>query len=168
MKKDIKTIANLISIASRNSTGDFGKSFTEVTILDEAEKDMLVEEMFQMSDSRDEEIFVSKGEEIDKSDAVILLGAKEHPGYGIDCKACGFDDCESFEEAEKVEDILEGPNCTYRMIELGIAIGAALKTAGMNSVDAEIMVHAGLAAKHLGLSTSKVCIALSIFIEKSI
>ncbi|KYK38388.1 MAG: hypothetical protein AYK18_17455 [Theionarchaea archaeon DG-70] len=44
-----------------------------------------------------------------------------------------------------------GPNCVFKLIDLGIALGSAVKTAGFLNVDNRIFYTAGTAAKQLGL-----------------
>ncbi|MFW6304197.1 MAG: DUF2148 domain-containing protein [Candidatus Saliniplasma sp.] len=162
MKEETDMIAKLMAVAARNSPKAIDESFLEISVLDEAEKEMLVEEMYQLADERGDEIFTERGEEVENSDRIILIGLNEHPGIGIDCKACGYESCEEMENSEQKKDIFEGPNCLYRVIDIGTAIGYALQNASKNDVHSKIMIKGGLAAKHLGLSTSRICLAIAM------
>jgi len=162
MKEETDIITKLMAIAAKNSPKALDESFLDISVLDEAEKEMLVEEMYQLADERKDETFTEKGEEVEQSDGIILVGLDKHPGIGINCKACGYETCEDMEKADPRKDIFEGPNCIYRLIDVGNALGYALQNASKNDVDGKIIVKGGLAAKNLGLSTSKICLALSI------
>ena len=45
----------------------------------------------------------------------------------------------------------DGPQCAFRLMDMGIAIGSAVKTAGMMNVDNRIMYRAGVVARKMGL-----------------
>lgn len=162
MMEEADIIVRLIATAAKNSPKALDESFLEISVLDEAEKEMLVEEMYQLADGRGDEIYTAKGEDLENSDSVILIGLNEHPGIGIDCRACGYESCESMENSENEKDIFEGPNCIFRLIDIGISLGYALQNASKNDVDAKIMIKGGMAAKNLGLSTSKICLAVAM------
>jgi uncharacterized ferredoxin-like protein len=44
-----------------------------------------------------------------------------------------------------------GPNCIFKLLDLGIALGSAVKTASVLNVDNRIMYRIGVAAKRLNL-----------------
>jgi len=44
-----------------------------------------------------------------------------------------------------------GPNCVLKISDLGIAVGSAVKTAGIHNVDNRIMFSAGVVALQLGM-----------------
>ncbi|HDI12470.1 MAG TPA: hypothetical protein ENF63_02630, partial [Candidatus Bathyarchaeota archaeon] len=44
-----------------------------------------------------------------------------------------------------------GPNCIFKLLDLGIALGSAVKTASMLNIDNRIMYRVGVAAKRLGM-----------------
>ncbi len=164
MDNGVDLIAKLMTISATTAPKAEDLSFVEIQPLDEAEKEILVEELFQMAEEDEEYSHI--GEIISESDKVMLLGLEEHPPFGLDCKACGFKDCLEFSKV-KTEHIFQGPNCVYRILDLGIAIGSALKTADAHNVRADILIKAGLAAKHIGLSTSNIVMAVPIYIQGS-
>ncbi|MFW6040820.1 MAG: DUF2148 domain-containing protein [Thermoplasmatota archaeon] len=166
MSEGIDIVAELMAVSGKNAPTALDKSYLDISLLDEAEKEMLVEEMFQLADELDDESYAEKGDLIEKCQRVILVGLGDHPSLGIDCKACGYDDCKSFDSAKKKEDIFEGPNCVFRLIDLGLAIGYILRTCRQNNVFSEILIKGGLAAKSLGLSDCNICLAIPIY-EKS-
>jgi len=160
-------ISELMKISAGGSPRSFGDHL-EIVVLDEAEIEMLAEEMFQLSDELNEEIYSEEGEDIESSNHVILIGLKDHTPLGMDCRACGFDSCDDLAKAEENEDIFQGPNCIFRLLDLGTALGNALNTAEMFKLDHDISIRGGLAAKHLGLIDTRVCLAVkaSVAAEK--
>jgi uncharacterized ferredoxin-like protein len=44
-----------------------------------------------------------------------------------------------------------GPNCMFKVTDLGIAVGSAVKTASMHNADNRVMYSAGVAAMKLGI-----------------
>ena len=68
----------------------------------------------------------------------------------IDCGACGIG-CDKLQpELRKGRDFT-GPNCMLRLLDLGIALGSAVKTASLHNIDNRIMYRAGAIALKLGL-----------------
>lgn len=159
MKKTHEIISHLIKISAEGSPKASG-DYLEIVVLDEAEKEMLVEEMFQLSDEKDEESYSEVGESIESSDEVLLIGLNDHPPLELDCRACGYEDCKDFSEADEESDIFSGPNCVFRIIDLGIALGNALNTIKSHGLEDSISIRGGLAAKHLGLIDSNICLAI--------
>ena len=45
----------------------------------------------------------------------------------------------------------KGPNCVFKVTDLGIAVGSAVKTASIHNVDNRVMYSAGVAAMKLGM-----------------
>ncbi len=164
MDDGMNLISNILAISAQTAPKAEGLSFLDIQTLDEAGKEILVEELFQMAEEDEEYSLI--GEVILDSDSVLLVGLNEHPPMGLDCKACGFQDCKELSK-EKTVDIFEGPNCIYRVLDLGIALGSALKTADNFNIRGDIMIRAGLAAKHVGLSTSRVVMAVPLYKEGS-
>ncbi len=166
MKREIEIISDLIAVSASIAPKSGGESFINIYLLDDAEREILAEEMFQLSDTLNEELYSKYGKIIEEeAQAVLLVGLKGHPPLGIDCQACGFKDCQEF-ESEGTEDIFEGPNCAYRLLDMGMALGSALKTAGAHGVKTSLMIKAGLAAKNIGLSTARLCMAVPIMLDE--
>lgn len=161
MEDSIEMISNLMSISAKTAPKSMGESFLEIISLDKAEKEILTEEMFQMSDELNDDSYGYEGEIIRDAAKVIIIGLKKHPTLDLDCRACGFKDCDDFAE-HRVEGIFEGPNCVFHLIDIGMAVGSAINTANRHDVRSKISLKGGLAAKNVGISSSNVCIALMI------
>ena len=165
MKENIRIVAKLMELSANASPKASGNDI-EVLLVDEAEREMIAEEMFQLSDKRDDESYGEEGEFIEKSDTLMFVGLNPHEALGIDCKACGFESCEEMENADKTVGIFEGPNCIFKVIDLGLSLGYALNTADIHNIDSRLMIRAGIAAKSLGLMTSKICLGIPINVNR--
>ena len=86
---------------------------------------------------------------VEKAQALLLVGVKGEP-VDLNCGGCGFETCRTFKTVEKKEGDYRGPNCVFKLIDLGIALGSAVKTAGLLNVDNRIFYTAGTAARNLG------------------
>jgi len=160
-KKITEIVIDLMNISAKTSPKSSG-NFLETMVLEEAEKEILAEELYQLSDQFQDETYSEEGDLINSSDELLVIGLEEHPPLGIDCKACGYDSCKDFSEADQKEQIFEGPNCVFRLLDLGMSIGHALNTAEIHNIDYKISIKGGLAAKNLGLMDSRICLVVSI------
>ncbi len=160
-KKITEIVSNFVKIAADRSPKFFGEKI-ETVLLDDAEREMLAEEMFQLSDEFEDEHYSLEGEYLESSNRILLIGLEEHPPFDIDCKACGYESCESFQEAEDKTDIFQGPNCIFAVLDLGMAIGHAWNTIESYKLRPDISIKGGLAAKHLGLIGSRIALAVMI------
>ncbi|MEF8834619.1 MAG: DUF2148 domain-containing protein [Candidatus Thermoplasmatota archaeon] len=162
-RKITETVIDLMDISAQTSLKSSG-NYLETMVLDDAEKEMLAEELYQLSEEFQDETYSEEGDLINSSDELLIIGLEDHPSLGIDCKACGYESCEDFSEADQTEQIFEGPNCVFRLLDLGISIGNALNTAETHNIDYQISIKGGLAAKNLGLMDSRVCLAVPIHV----
>lgn len=105
-----------------------------------------------------------------RSAAVVLTGIKstgpKKPEKPLDCGACGFASCAEFmkEESKKGEDF-SGPSCIWQTVDLGIALGSAVKTASMANVDNRLMYTIGAAARELGIIDGHVIIGIPLSVS---
>jgi uncharacterized ferredoxin-like protein len=98
-----------------------------------------------------------------KSEAVVLIGVRGRRSKGLNCGACGFENCQEFETVpKKVGKAYAGPNCIFFTIDLGIALGSAVKVASQMGIDNRIMFTVGTAAKRLGLLDADVILGIPL------
>jgi len=154
-------VAKLMEIAARTAPKAKGEDFIETVIIQGEEKDSIGREMIRIGEEEDSKGFVRDGKNVIDSDMLVIIGLLKHPGLGTDCAACGFDSCAEFASAES-KKVFEGPSCTHRVADLGIAVGSAVKTASIHNVDNRIMYRAGIAAKSLGMIESRVAYGIPL------
>jgi len=117
---------------------------------------------------RRERIWFRDAEVAEGIDAVLLIGLSAWYPPNYDCGACGYATCAEFLNATKdlragsVELEFEGPQCTLRDIDLGIAIGSAAKTAALLSVDCRCQTRIAIAARKLGIIKADIAVGLSL------
>lgn len=153
MNNGIETVANLMVLSAVTAPKTKGQDILEVKVLLGEEKDKIANEMQKIGENRSSSGFIRDGNNVKDSDALVLIGLKPHKSCGFNCKACGFEDCEEFDGIKK-EGEFKGPNCAYRLLDMGIALGSAVKTASLHNVDNRIMYRVGMAAMRLNIIES--------------
>jgi len=115
-------------------------------------KEKLATEMEKIADERKIPQFKRDAKNVRDSEVVMLIGVRGTGPLGLDCGGCGYSNCDEFENAKKKlgQDFV-GPNCIFKLLDLGIAIGSAVKTASMLNVDNRVMYRIGVVAKRLNL-----------------
>jgi uncharacterized ferredoxin-like protein len=106
--------------------------------------------------------FDRDGENVRASDAVLLLSLKEPLYLGLNCGACGFATCVELEKALKEGPEFSGPLCAWRLVDLGIALGSAVKTASLFNADNRIMYRIGVAALRAAMIEGEVAIGIPL------
>jgi len=99
-----------------------------------------------------------------RSKAVLLIGAISSRPRGLNCAACGFPSCSDFEKARDrpVKGFFTGPSCAMALLDLGIAVGSAVKVASELNVDNRVMFTVGVAALELGLLDADVALGIPL------
>ncbi|HHY71146.1 MAG TPA: hypothetical protein GX519_05765, partial [Thermoanaerobacterales bacterium] len=90
-----------------------------------------------------------------------VVAIKDAKIAGLNCGACGYDECAKL---PKPNDGFEfaGPFCAWRLVDLGIAIGSAAKTASMLNVDNRIMYRIGVVARKMGIIDGDVVLGIPL------
>ena len=110
--------------------------------------------------------FIRDASNIRKSGCVLLLGVTGKPKkieQPLDCGACGYETCKQLlSVGNRPGRDFYGPNCIIQALDLGIALGSAVKLASELNVDNRIMWTAGAAARKLGLLDTNIVIAIPL------
>ncbi|AKG92483.1 Uncharacterized protein containing a ferredoxin domain [Geoglobus ahangari] len=163
-KKVASLSAKLMALTAQTAPKSRGEDDVEIVLVEGEEKDRLAEKMVKMAEEPNRDAnFVRDGESVKKADAVLLVGVYGKNPIRVGCGACGFKNCKEFEKAErkKGKDFV-GPNCAFKLIDLGIAIGSAVKLGSVLGADSRVMYRIGAAAKELGLAKSDVVMGIPI------
>jgi uncharacterized ferredoxin-like protein len=163
-KQGLLRAAELMMVSSRTAPKSGGVDDVDTVLITGREKDKIAAEMDKMGDERKIDGFRRDADNVKRSEALLLVGVNGRKNFGLSCGACGHSTCEEFNRAAAVRGVdFEGPSCVVKALDLGIALGSAVKTAGILNVDNRIMYRAGTAAKRLGyLSTSNVVMGVPI------
>jgi uncharacterized ferredoxin-like protein len=155
--------ARLMLISARTAPKSGGVDDILASIVLGAEKDALADEMDKIAEERKISGFKRDAENLRNSEATILIGVFGDRSFKLNCGACGYETCGEFDEAEKKEGLdFLGPNCMFKLLDLGIAIGSAAKTASILNVDNRIMYRIGTAARRLNLMEASVVMGIPI------
>ncbi|MBX5327690.1 MAG: ferredoxin domain-containing protein [Candidatus Bathyarchaeia archaeon] len=145
--------AGLMLISVRTAPKSAGIDDVLAAVVYGKEKDAIVAEMEKIAEERKIWGFHRDSQNLRDSEAVLLVGVKGTKKFGLNCGACGYATCDEFERVVKTKVGLDfvGPNCVFKLLDLGIALGSAVKTASVLNVDNRIMYRIGTAAKRLNL-----------------
>ena len=151
-KEAILHAAKLMLVSARTAPKTGGVDDVLATIVYGEEKERLAAEMEKIAEERQISGFNRDAKNVHDSDVVVLIGVRGTKSFGLNCGGCGYKACKEFEEVAKKsgQDFL-GPNCIFKLLDLGIALGSAVKTASLLNVDNRIMYRIGVAAKRLGM-----------------
>jgi uncharacterized ferredoxin-like protein len=140
--------AELMELSARTAPKAAGKDFVVIEIIKDEDLKLLGEGMIEYGRQSGKRNFDRDGENVLQSETVVLIGLKNALAIGIDCGACGEDSCIV---PNTYEGEFKGPQCALRLLDMGIAIGSAVKTASLLNIDNRIMYRAGVVARKLGL-----------------
>lgn len=113
-------------------------------VLTGEEKAALSDRMRKIADTGNPAVqfFRRDADNVDRAQAVVLIGARPARAGLKVCGFCGFDSCESAQQ--------QGARCAFNMIDLGIALGSAAAVAADERVDSRVMYSVGKAAQLMG------------------
>jgi len=142
----------LMLVSARTAPKSGGVDDIVMAIVSGKEKDSLASEMEKIAQERNIGAFRRDANNVRNSEAVLLIGVRGTKKFGFNCGSCGYANCEEFEKAEKkLGQDFTGPTCIFKALDLGIALGSAVKTASILNVDNRIMYRAGAGARRLNL-----------------
>jgi uncharacterized ferredoxin-like protein len=153
-RQGVVDAAKMMLVAARTAPKTGGVDDIVTCLVDGDELESIAKAMDDLAEARGIDGFHRDAKNVRDSDAVVLIGVRGTKKYALDCGACGYSTCDEFERADKVEGIdFFGPTCLFKALDLGIALGSAVKTAGVLNVDNRIMYRIGAAAMKLRLLT---------------
>ncbi len=157
----IKFAAYQLLITARTAPKAKGEDSLEILLVDGSEKDRIAKMMVEMENRHKD--FVRDARGVESAEAVLLIGVFGDKTLGLNCGACGFKSCDEMKKAERISgEDFSGPNCAYKLIDLGIALGSVAKLAAIIGIDNRIMYRIGAAAKKLGYAKSDVVLGIPL------
>ena len=149
-KDGLLQVSKLMLLSARTAPKAGGVDDILTAIVYGSEKESLAKEMDKIAEERNISEFRRDADNVRNSENVVLIGVRGTKKFGLDCGSCGYANCEEFERAEKElgRDFI-GPNCIFKVLDLGIALGSTAKTASLHNVDNRIMYRIGAAAKRM-------------------
>jgi len=151
-KEAILEVAKLMLAAARTAPKTAGIDDILTLIVYGEEKDAIAEKMEEIAEQRGINGFKRDAKNVRDSEAIVLIGVRGNKSVRINCGACGYKNCSEFEEVQKrLGQDFTGPTCLFKALDLGIALGSAVKIASFLNIDNRIMYRIGTAALKLNL-----------------
>lgn len=147
----VDLVAKLMAIAATTAPKSKGENYVETRLLDGEHLGALADAMEAYGRRSGKKDFDRDADGVRRSQAVVLIGIKNATVVGLDCGACGFPDCRSLQKSERTAGEFLGPQCAFRLLDMGIALGSAVKTASQLNVDNRIMYRIGTVARQRGM-----------------
>ncbi len=144
-----QTVTELMAIAARTAPKGAGQDFVVVKVIEGEDLKRLGDEMCKYGQKTGKKNFDRDGRNVAASAAVVFIGLKDAKSLDLNCGACGVDFCNDRKPADHGEFV--GAQCAIRVLDMGIALGSAVKTASLLNVDNRIMYRAGVVARQMGL-----------------
>ncbi|KJS15502.1 MAG: hypothetical protein VR69_13105 [Peptococcaceae bacterium BRH_c4b] len=153
-------VAELMALSARTAPKSMGQDYVNIRVLSGDDIIALADEMVCFGQESKKINFDRDADNVRRSDAVLLLSLKENKPLGLNCGACGYSNCADLREKEGPE--FAGPLCAWRLFDVGIALGSAVKTASILNADNRIMYRVGIAARRLGMIEGPVAVGVPI------
>ena len=152
-KDGILTAAKLMAVSVRTAPKTRGLDSVKTLILhkrEELEKLAVTMEEISREDPERLAFFKRNAEDVRQSSVVLVIGVTGEPKRiesPLNCGACGMD-CPAMVKAKKRDQgRMRGPMCHMQSIDLGIALGVAVKAASDFGIDNRMMYTIGAAAR---------------------
>lgn len=160
MKEPMKRIAEFMEVSARTAPKAGGIDYVKTKVLSGDDLEKLADEMVEYGEKSGKDNFDRDGENIRESDALLLISLKDPGKVLLNCGACGYSKCEDLEKKEGPE--FDGPICAWRLLDLGIALGSAAKTASIFNADSRVMYRAGVVAKRMNLIEGEIVVGIPV------
>ncbi len=153
-------VAELMALAARTAPKCLGQDYVNIRVVSGSELINLADEMIRYGQEKKKINFDRDAENVRRSDAVLLVSLKENKPLGLNCGACGHSNCTDLKDKEGPE--FDGPLCSWRLLDVGIALGSAVKTASILNADNRIMYRVGVVARKLGMIEGPMVVGVPI------
>jgi uncharacterized ferredoxin-like protein len=147
----VEMVAQLMAISATTAPKSKGENFVQTKVLKGKILKKLADAMFAFGQRTQKKDFDRDSKSVAQSEVVLLVGIEKANVLGLDCGACGYPDCKTFQKQKKKAGEFVGPTCAYRLLDMGIALGSAVKTASMLNVDNRIMYRIGVVAREIDI-----------------
>ena len=163
----MQLVAQLMELSGRTAPKGGGKDFIVQKIISGKQLAALANAMENYAASCVEnKAFIGRdGGNIRNSDALLLIGVKNTQPSRLDCGACGYKTCGECMSKVRPGAEFTGPVCAMRLIDLGVALGSAAKTASMLNADNRIMYSVGAVAVKTGLIDADIALGIPVSVS---
>ncbi len=149
-RQGVLQTANLMVVSARTAPKSGGIDDVLTAVVYGPEIATIANDMEKIADERNMEAWRRGARGVREAQAIVLVGVRGTKKYVTNCGACGYPTCEEFDKAPKKHgQDFDGPTCVFKAVDLGVAVGSAVKTASILNVDNRIYYRIGVAAKRL-------------------
>lgn len=160
MEEVVTQVARFMALSARTAPKSLGQDYLVIEVVTGEGVLKLAEAMLAFGKETGKKDFDRDGESVRQAPAVFLIGLKDAKPLGLNCGACGSSRCEEAAAHEGPE--FRGPQCFWRAMDMGIALGSAVKTASLFNVDNRVMYRAGVVARKIGLINADVVLGVPL------
>jgi uncharacterized ferredoxin-like protein len=164
MEEGVKLVAQLMMVSARTAPKGRGEDFVVMEYLSGRRLKKLGEAMIEYGEEIKDRFYVRDGRSVLASQGVLLVGLKDPEPVGLNCGGCGFERCIRPEDVRELNDF-KAPICMIRLLDLGIALGSAVKTASIHNVDNRIMYRVGVLARKLDMIDADVVMGIPLSVS---
>ena len=160
--------AQLMAVSVRTAPKTRGVDHIVTSLVTGKEKERIAQAMELKVEQKKKRLtfFKRDAENLRRSSVVLLIGVQGTFTEGIDCGACGFLSCEEFSKVKtRAGEDFTSPICLFKAIDLGIALGSAVKMASQLNVDNRMMYSIGAAAKVLNFLEADIIIGVPLSVS---
>ncbi len=162
--ESLNLLAMEIMTAARTAPKTRGIDTLITALVEKDDIEQIVNEMNKLYNETKKELFKRDSQNLIAADSCILFSIK-NAALGLNCGACGMDCAELTKAGIVKNNHYNGPNCMYKSMDLGIALGSAVKRASELCIDNRIMYSIGLAAKRAKLIDGDIVMALPLSVK---
>ncbi|HWQ79925.1 MAG TPA: DUF2148 domain-containing protein [Anaerovoracaceae bacterium] len=157
----VQRITEYMALSAKTAPKARGIDFVGVRIVKGDELKKLADAMVEYGNRNKKANYDRDGKNVMNSDAVLLLALNMNTQPpGLNCGACGRERCADLNPKEGPEFM--GPLCAWRLLDLGVALGSAVKTASIFNLDNRIMYRAGAAARKMGFMEGQIIVGIPV------
>jgi len=160
LKDTMLMVADLMALSACTAPKTLGQDFVRAKVVSGDELAVLADAMDSYGKERGLVNYDRDAENIRRSDAMLLLFLNKAEPAGLNCGACGHNKCSDLNSANGDDSVQF--QCVWRVLDLGIALGSAAKTAGLLNADNRIMGRPGTVAKNIGMVQGEMVIGIPI------
>jgi uncharacterized ferredoxin-like protein len=170
-KEAARMVAMLMAASARTAPKTRGLDSIKTLILEGEDVEKLAAGMERKGEkmpSHTGAILKGNASNVRVSSCVLLIGVSREPkkiDSPLDCGACGYGSCQNLAKVPKRVQDFNGPTCMFQAMDLGIALGSAVKTASECNIDNRMMYSIGVAAKEMQLMDSDLIIGIPLSVS---
>jgi uncharacterized ferredoxin-like protein len=167
-EEGVDIVAKLMAVAARTAPKTAGADWVKIKLCKKEEKQHVADMMIKVSERKAKMVetdnkdranamrgdWKSDARTVEQANTLLLIGIQGRKVAKLNCGGCGFSDCADMMKQKQLSletTDFPGPFCMFRVMDLSIAVGSAVKIAMDLNVDNRMMQKVGIGALKLRL-----------------